>query len=128
MPLYAPRDRECGCQGGGACDSCHPQVQPNRSRSGVCGCVSGTAEAGTTVDMDVNAIGDLEGKNVPHTVDDAKYDYTGGADGAYTFGEHTGKVLAIRTVDGWTDIAADGTQYRGWSVLGVFHMSYVMRV
>lgn len=61
------------------------------------------------VDMDVNAIGDLQNKNVPATNDDPKYEYTPGD--AYSFAPCTGTVLAIRTLDkSWTDSAQSGDQ------------------
>lgn len=67
----------------------------------------GADAAGKKVDMDVNAIGDLNKKGVPGTDDQPKYDYKV-VEGKYTFGSYSANVLAIRTLEGWIDEAATG--------------------
>lgn len=64
------------------------------------------------ITLDVHALSDLQGRNVPPTDDSFKYSY-GKADEAealgYNFNKGRGKILAIRVGNAFVDKAVDGT-------------------
>jgi len=55
-------------------------------------------------------LGELEAMKPPATDDSAKYEYSKGEDGKYTYAQATGDVVAIRIVGGWADEITEGTE------------------